>query len=119
MAVQEEHQAKRPPHPAASPAETTQDQEGAARAVAAATEDRARHDDAAEIPASDQAPGVTSPQEAPQVTQDASLTNTQVLVKHPMYFIKTVLQDMRARYPMPQKLLLALLVASRKLQYYF
>ena len=36
-----------------------------------------------------------------------------------MYFVSTVLQDARARYPMPQKILLALLVASRKLRHYF
>ena len=36
-----------------------------------------------------------------------------------MYFVSAVLQDARARYTMPQKLLLALLVASRKLRHYF
>ena len=36
-----------------------------------------------------------------------------------MYFVGTVLRYARARYPMPQKLLLALLVASRKLRHYF
>ena len=41
------------------------------------------------------------------------------LVDHPVYFVSTVLREARARYPMPQKLLLALLVASRMLHHYF
>ena len=51
--------------------------------------------------------------------EDASCASTLNLVEHPVYFVSTVLQDARARYPMPQKLLLALLVASRKLRHYF
>ena len=41
------------------------------------------------------------------------------LVEHPVYFVSTVLRDARERYPMQQKLLLALLIASRKLRHYF
>ena len=36
-----------------------------------------------------------------------------------MYFVSTMLRDARERYPMQQKLLLTLLIASRKLQHYF
>ena len=36
-----------------------------------------------------------------------------------MYFVSTVLRDARVHYPMPQKLLLTLLVAARKLHHYF
>ncbi|XP_073363155.1 uncharacterized protein [Aegilops tauschii subsp. strangulata] len=41
------------------------------------------------------------------------------LVEHMVYFVNTVLRDACARYHMQQKLLLALLVASRKLRHYF
>jgi len=66
-----------------------------------------------------QAPGAPSPPETPRPLGDASSANTLNLVEHPVYFVSMVLQDARARYPMPQKLLLALLVASRKLCHYF
>jgi hypothetical protein len=41
------------------------------------------------------------------------------LVEHPVYFVSSVLRDRRERYPMQQKLLLVLLIASRKLRHYF
>ena len=40
-------------------------------------------------------------------------------VQHPVYFISSVLRDARERYPMMQKLLLAILIASRKMRPYF
>ena len=55
----------------------------------------------------------------PQSPQDPSLNSVPALVEHPVYFVSTVPRDARARYPMPQKLLLSLLVASRKLRHYF
>ena len=59
------------------------------------------------------------PQEMPRPLEDTSCISTLNLIEHPVYFISTVLRDARARYPMPQKHLLALLVASRKLWHYF
>ena len=59
------------------------------------------------------------PQEAPRSPEGTTGTDALHLVEHPVYFVSTMLWDARARYPMPQKLLLALLVASRKLRHYF
>lgn len=41
------------------------------------------------------------------------------LIEHPVYFVSSVLRDARERYPMQQKFLLVLLIASRKLRHYF
>ena len=40
-------------------------------------------------------------------------------VQHTVYFVSSVLRDARERYPMMQKLLLAVLIASRKMRHYF
>ena len=40
-------------------------------------------------------------------------------VQHPVYFVSSVLRDAREQYPMMQKLLLAVLIASRKMRHYF
>ena len=40
-------------------------------------------------------------------------------VQHPVYFIISVLRDARERYPMMQKLLLAILIDSRKMRPHF
>ena len=68
---------------------------------------------------SDQPLGVPLSQEAPRSLEGTIDTSTPNLLEHPLYFVSTVLRYVRARYPMPQKLLLALLVASRKLRHYF
>ena len=53
----------------------------------------------------------------PREEQDSA--DASLLVEHPVLFVGTVLSEARALYPMPKMLLLALLVASRKLRHYF
>ncbi|XP_020189593.1 uncharacterized protein [Aegilops tauschii subsp. strangulata] len=62
-------------------------------------------------------PGEASGPLAPRRKQAA--VDAPRLVEHLVYFVSTVLRDARACYAMQQKLLLALLVASRKLRHYF
>ena len=63
-------------------------------------------------PPNGKAPEDPSPQEG----QDA--IDAPSLVEHPVYFVSMV-HDARSHYRMPHRLLLALLIASRKLCHYF
>ena len=115
VAVQEERQDKGVPRQAR--ADAAQGQEGEVEPSAA--EDQAQQGNITEAPEDGQVSGNPPPQDMPQPPQDLSLNSVPALVEHPVYFISTVLRDARARYPMPQKLWLALLAASRKLRHYF
>ena len=122
VAVREDRQAKDASRRVTPPAGAIQDPEGTTRAAATPTDNQAPQGGAlgpAEAPMSDQASGVPSPQGAPQAPTNVGPVDTPALVKQPVYFVSTVLRDSRAWYRMPQKLLLALLVASRKLWHYF
>jgi hypothetical protein len=70
------------------------------------------------------------PPAAPSLTEPLSQSNAPkppeeeapegvAKVQKPVYFISTVLRDVRERYTMQQKLLYTLLIASRKLRHYF
>jgi hypothetical protein len=69
-------------------------------------------------------PVATSPTEpllqsdAPDLREEKTPEDT-TKVQKPVYFINTVLRDMRERYTLQQKLLYTLLIASRKLRHYF
>nr|XP_020196979.1 uncharacterized protein LOC109782775 [Aegilops tauschii subsp. strangulata] len=116
VAIREERQAKSLPHDATHSVGMMQHQDDAPEAMAAPADDQAPQDSAPEAvvaPTGDRAPEVPQPQEV------SDSINTFALVEHPVYFVSMVLRDAQARYLMPQKLLLALLVASRKLHQYF
>lgn len=120
VAVREERQAKTT---AATRAKAKLDQKGLAEVTTMTEEDhppqRSAPGAGEALPPGNQLLEPPPPQEAPRLPEDATSTDAPSLVEHPVYFVSTVLRDARARYPMPQKLLLALLVASRKLRHYF
>lgn len=122
VAIREERQAKSLPRDTAHLVRMMQHQDGATEATAAPIDDRAPQDQPHEVavaPTGDQPPEGPQPQEAPQPQEISNPTSPLVLIEHPVYFINTMIRDARARYPMPQKLLLALLMASCKLCHYF
>jgi hypothetical protein len=59
-----------------------------------------------------------SQSDAPELQEEKALEDT-AKVQKPVYFVSTVLRDVRERYTMQQKLLYTLLIASRKLRHYF
>ena len=107
VAVREERQVKGAPCQAK--AEVARGQEGARNA--SVVEGQAQQGGAAEAPGDTRVSGTLPPQDMTRSPQDPSLDSVPALVEHLVYFGSTVLRGARARYPMPQKLLLALLVA--------
>ena len=82
VALIEEPQVKGPPNGATKPGEATQHQGDAPETEAA--------------PASNQAPEAGDPQETPQPPRAKNSVSSPALVEHPVYFVSTVPQDMRA-----------------------
>ncbi|XP_073358113.1 uncharacterized protein [Aegilops tauschii subsp. strangulata] len=116
VAVQEERLVKGSRSSTSHPAETPRPQDGASEASATPPVSGTPEDGAPEAtaaPTDDKAP------EVPQFQEVQDPANASTLIEHPVYFVNTVLLDAWARYPMPQKLLLALLVASREPRHYF
>lgn len=115
LAVREERQVKGAPRQAK--AEVARGQEGAAKA--SAMEGKAQQGGVTEAPEDTRVSRTLPLQDMSQSLQNPSLDSMPALIEHPVYFVSTILRDARARYPMPEKLLLALLVASHKLRHYF
>jgi ribonuclease HI len=84
-----------------------------------------REEEAASPPVPQEEPPAASSPAKPPSKSDAPKPPEEeppegiVKVQKPMYFISTVLRDVRERYTMQQKLLYTLLIASRKLRHYF
>jgi hypothetical protein len=86
----------------------------------------APHEEEAVIPSvpQEELPATTSPTEplsqsdAPELQEEKTPEDT-AKVQKPVYFISTVLRDVRECYTMQQKLLYTLLITSRKLRHYF
>ena len=78
-------------------------------------------------PGSDDVPGKGDPPGRVSGSPDAGqpeagpsrVPTKKRLVQRPVYFVSSVLRDARERYPEIQKLLLGVLIASRKLRHYF
>jgi hypothetical protein len=71
-----------------------------------------------ELPAATSPTVLLSQSDAPDLHEEKTPEDI-AKVQKPMYFVSTVLRDMRERYTMQQKLLYTLLIASRKLRHYF
>ena len=63
--------------------------------------------------------GATTPEDESPGLAESTQGSPARRVQHPVYFVSSVLRDARERYPMMQKLLLAVLIASRKMRHYF
>ena len=102
MAVREERRIKTT---AAARDKEKQEQGRPIETATAAEEDQPPQrsaQEAEEAPLPDGQPQeASSPQEAPWSPKGATSTDAPNLVEHPVYFVSTVLWDVRARYPMP------------------